>query len=56
MMGVLRQCRKRNIIALPVYDCVVVKRSEAETVEKTMKKQFKAVTGLSILVKSELPE
>jgi hypothetical protein len=56
MMGVLRQCRKRNIIALPVYDCVVVKASEADTVEKIMKKEFRAITGLSVSVKREITE
>jgi hypothetical protein len=30
MMGVLRQCQKQRIVALPVFDCVVVKASSED--------------------------
>lgn len=53
MMGVLRQCHKRNIIALPVFDCAVVKASAEEDVRRIMVQEFKAVTNLDIAVKRE---
>lgn len=56
MMGVLRKCRKRNIIALPVFDSVVVEVSWENTVMEIMRREFKAVTGLNALVKRELPQ
>lgn len=55
MMGVLLKCLKRDIIALPVFDSVIVKSSVERTVEKIMRQEFKAVTGLNVLVKRELP-
>ena len=55
MMAVLRECQKRNIVALPVFDCVVVKASEEATVRKIMRQEFKAVAGLDVTVKRELP-
>jgi hypothetical protein len=51
MMRVLRQCQKRNIVALPVFDCVVVKAS----VEKIMRREFKVVAGVDVVVKRESP-
>jgi hypothetical protein len=54
MMEVLHKCRKRNIVALPVFDSVVVKSSTENTVREIMRREFKAVTGLDILVKREL--
>jgi hypothetical protein len=56
MMGILRKCRKRDIVALPVFDSVVVKSSAENTVREIMRREFKAVTGLAILVKRELPQ
>lgn len=56
MMEVLRKCRKRNIVALPVFDSVVVKSSVENAVLKIMRLEFKAVTGLDITVKRELPQ
>jgi hypothetical protein len=53
MMRVLRQCQERSIIALPVFDCVVVKASAEEGVRRIMVQQFKAVTNLDIAVKRE---
>lgn len=53
MMGILRQCRKRNIIALPVYDCVVVKASAEVPVRRIMQQEFKVVTGLAAEVRRE---
>ncbi len=55
MMGVLRECQKRNIVALPVFDCVVVKASAEGVVRKIMRREFKAVAGLDVTVKRELP-
>jgi hypothetical protein len=56
MMEVLRKCRKRNIVALPVFDSVVVKSSAENTVREIMLREFKAVTRLDIMVKRELPQ
>jgi hypothetical protein len=53
MMGVLRKCRKGNIVALPVFDSVVVKSSAENTVRKIMLREFKAVTGLEAMIKRE---
>ena len=53
MMRVLRQCQKQSIIALPVFDCVVVKASAEEVVRRIMVQEFKAVTNLNIAVKRE---
>jgi hypothetical protein len=53
MMGVLQKCLKRNIVALPIFDCVVVKSSAEETVKEIMKDEFKAATGLDVEVKRE---
>ncbi len=55
MMGVLRKCLERNIVALPVFDCAVVKSSAEKAVSEIMRQEFKAVTGLSVTVKRELP-
>jgi hypothetical protein len=54
MMRVLRQCQKRNIVALPVFDCVVVKACAEDIVTTIMRREFKAVTGLEVTVKPEL--
>ena len=53
MMGVLRKCLERNIVALPIFDCVIVKSSAEETVKEIMKGEFKAATGLNNEVKRE---
>jgi hypothetical protein len=55
MMRVLRQCQKRNTVALPVFDCVVVKASVEDTVREIMRREFKAVAGFDVVVKRELP-
>jgi hypothetical protein len=55
MMGVLRRCRKRNIVALPVYDCVVVKASVERSVRTIMRQEFKAVTGFDPVVRVDRP-
>jgi hypothetical protein len=54
MMRVLRQCQKRNIVALPVFDCVVVKASAESAVREIMRREFKAVAGLEVTVNREL--
>ena len=53
MMAVLRKCRERNIVALPAFDCVVVKASAEKTVKEIMLREFKAATGSDIEVKRE---
>jgi hypothetical protein len=55
MMGVLRSCQGRNMVALPVFDCVVVKASAEGVVREIMRRQFKTVAGLDVTVKTELP-
>ena len=50
-MRLLHECRKRNIIALPVHDSVVVKASAENMVEEIMRREFKAVTGFNVTVK-----
>jgi hypothetical protein len=54
MMGVLRQCQKNDIVALPVFDCVVVRASAAGEVKPIMEKEFKAVAGLDVEVHEEV--
>jgi hypothetical protein len=54
MMNVLRQCQKRGIVALPVFDCVVVKASTAEVVKRIMQQEFKAVAGFNGVVREEV--
>jgi hypothetical protein len=54
MMGVLRRCRKLGIVALPVFDCAVVKASAAQTVKKIMEEEFRAVSGLDVKVHDEV--
>ena len=41
MMGVLRRCRERNIVALPVFDCMVAKASAEKTVKEIMLRSSK---------------
>jgi hypothetical protein len=55
MMAVLRSCQGRNIVALPVFDCVVVKASAEDVVTEIMCREFKAVGGFDVTVKRELP-
>ena len=54
MMGVLGKCQRGNIVALPVFDCVVVKSSAESAVREIMRREFKATTGLEVTVKREL--
>jgi hypothetical protein len=54
MMAVLRRCQKKEIIALPVFDCVVVKASAADTAKAIMQEEFKAVAGLNVEVRKEI--
>jgi hypothetical protein len=53
MMAVLRSCQGRNIVALPVFDCVVVKASAEGIVREIMRREFKAVAGFDVTVKRE---
>jgi hypothetical protein len=53
MMRVLRQCQKRNTVALPVFDCVVVKASAEGIAREIMRREFKQVAGLDVTVKRE---
>jgi hypothetical protein len=43
---------KRGIVALPVFDCVVVKAST----EVITQREFKAVGGLTYLINTNSPE
>jgi hypothetical protein len=45
---------KSLIVALPVFDCVVVKASVESFVEEIMRREFKAMAGLDVTVKREL--
>jgi hypothetical protein len=56
MMAVLRECRERNIIALPIFDCVTVKASVEDTVKEIMLQQFRKATGIDAEVKREVLE
>jgi hypothetical protein len=53
MMRVLRKCLDRNIVALPIFDCVIVKSSAKGTIEEIMKDEFRAAKGYTIDVKQE---
>jgi hypothetical protein len=53
LLRVLRRCQERSIVALPVFDCVVVKASVEELVRRIMRQEFKAVAGLEIEVRDE---
>jgi len=46
MMAVLRQLREGGVVALPVFDAVLVKASAATVAEAAMRQQFTAVTGI----------
>ena len=54
MMGVLRRCQNQRIVALPVFDCVVVKASAEDAVRKIMQQEFKSVAGLDAEVREEV--
>jgi hypothetical protein len=56
MMGVLRKCQQLSFVALPIFDCVVVKASAEKTVTEIMKERFKLATGLDVEVKRESPQ
>ena len=53
MMAVLQKFQKLNIVALPIFDCVVVKASAEKTVTEIMKVEFELSTGLNVEVKRE---
>jgi hypothetical protein len=46
---------KCGIVALPVFDCVVVKAS-TEVVKKIMQQEFKPVAGSTRLINTNSPE
>ena len=50
MVRLLLALRRRDITALPVHDAVAVLRSRAEEVRQIMVDQFKAATGVDVLV------
>ncbi len=56
MMAVLRGCQNHNIVALPIFDCVVVKASAEKTATEIMLREFEAATGSDAEVKRELLE
>ena len=53
MMRVLESLRGQSMVGLPVYDAVIVKRSEAEAAKAVMEREFQKATGLEIQVKLE---
>jgi hypothetical protein len=53
IMRVLLHLRYRSIVALPVFDSVVVKSSAVNTVQAIMRREFKVVTGLEATIKRE---
>jgi hypothetical protein len=53
MMRILRRCRERHIVALPVFDCVVVKASAENDVRVIMRREFAALTGFDVVVGRE---
>ena len=53
MMRVLERCRLKGIVALPVFDALIVKVSAAREAKAVMIEQFKKKTGLEIEVKLE---
>jgi hypothetical protein len=46
MMCVLQHLREVGVVALPVFDAVIVKASTAVAVEAVMRGQFQRFTGL----------
>lgn len=50
MMRVLEQLQKQQIIALPIFDAVVVKASKADEAKAAMVQQFEEYTGRGIHV------
>ena len=54
MMAVLRKCRDRSIVALPVFDCVVARASAMEIVERIMQSSSREIAGLDISIKPEV--
>ena len=54
MMGVLRRCQKKGIVALPVFDCVVVRASAANVVKAIMEEEFRSVAGLDVEVHEDV--
>lgn len=51
MMRILRGCKSEGIVALPVFDCVVVKTAMSFPAQVIMKREFKAETGLDAEVR-----
>lgn len=51
MCEVLKACRKRNIVALPVHDSVIVQQKYANTVANVLKQKYFEFTGFQIEVK-----
>ena len=46
LIRVLLELKEREVVALPVHDAIVVKRSDADLAEDAMKNVFKDVTGV----------
>jgi hypothetical protein len=53
MMRVLERLQEREIVALPVFDAVVVKVSSASDAKAVMAEEFKQYTGRSVVVTIE---
>ncbi|MET0722605.1 MAG: hypothetical protein ABWY64_17480 [Tardiphaga sp.] len=50
MMRVLLRLKEAAIVALPVFDAVIVKASSEEHIKQVMMELFTAATGLGVLV------
>ena len=53
MMSVLEVLQSQGIVGLPVFDAVIVRRSETEAAKAVMEAEFQKATGLEIQVKLE---
>jgi len=53
MVRVLLSLEDRRVLGLPVFDAVVAKASEEQTVRQVMEECFHAITGLTVVVKRE---
>lgn len=53
MMGVLSTLRRKRIVALPIFDGIIVKASKVDEAKAVMKREFEKIAGLDIEVRIE---
>jgi hypothetical protein len=53
MMGVLLSLRDTNVVALPVFDAIVIREADEAKARAVMQEQFQARIGLSAKIKRE---